>query len=314
MFVENKILTHYEKAKQILNGEMPTPRMALFYPSYACNHNCPGCHYKDWNKNSKDKLIDIEDFKNWVKQLKDLGLEAIEFCGGGEPTVHPRFSELLEIVQSHGLKFGMFTNGSKLDIFSDQLANMATYVRVSIDDEIEYDKLKVLCDKRDETSSKMKVGAKILLNSDNFKLLEEKIKKCNECKVDYVQVKTEKPTIIPLTPKQKEEFLKLKSKYPTLLGSVENTSLECKCWLTPIHTMIDTKGDVFLCCYYQFREDAHKIGNLKDSSFKDIWFSEKHQEKINNIETKECNVFDCRWHTYNKKLLSMMENSHLEFC
>ena len=38
-------------------------------------------------------------------------------------------------------------------------------------------------------------------------------------------------------------------------------------------------------------------------------------EKIERIDPKKCNVFDCRWHGYNSRMLELLKsNSHHQFC
>ena len=147
-FIANKILTYYNEAKLIQQGKFPNPRMALIYPSYACNHHCLGCHYKDWDmyngewekENIKSPFINIQSYHNLLKELKNMGLEAVEFCGGGEPTMHPQFERLLEIIRVFKLKFGMFTNGDAIDRNRGiEILKTASYVRISIDNEIKWE-------------------------------------------------------------------------------------------------------------------------------------------------------------------------------
>jgi radical SAM protein with 4Fe4S-binding SPASM domain len=71
-----------------------------------------------------------------------------------------------------------------------------------------------------------------------------------------------------------------------------------QCWINPIHAVIDAVGDVYICCYYQDREQEHKIGNVFETPFEKIWGSPLHREKIKSTKIKECLKHDCRFQKY----------------
>ena len=319
-FSRDKIISYYAEAQTIHRGLMPIPRMALIYPSYICGHNCVGCHYKGWNKQHKgDGFMDYGKYIKMVDDLHRYGVKSIEFCGGGEPTLHPQFYDMVFHVEQLGMKFGLFTNAEGIDDKNAELlARVASYVRVSIDEEAEWGNLERLIKARKEQEHKNRanIGVKILVSGRNEDTVEQKIRQAVDAKVDYIQIKPEKPTKNPIKDSGKIE--KMMGAYRLLegaeiLGGVQNTQLEDKCWLSPIHTMIDAYGDVYICCYFQFRQNKHKIGNCFDKGFKRVWESQKHALAITEIDKKECDVFDCRWHKYNSHLKKFMEQGHIEF-
>jgi MoaA/NifB/PqqE/SkfB family radical SAM enzyme len=53
--------------------------------------------------------------KECISQFHQIGLSGVEFTGGGEPTLHPQFNEIVEFCYDIGLKVGLCTNGAKLD-------------------------------------------------------------------------------------------------------------------------------------------------------------------------------------------------------
>lgn len=305
---KEKILTHYKEAREISSGGMPFPRMALIYPTYNCNHSCPHCLYRGWHSKDyldKDRLFEI------VEELKDLGLEAIEFCGGGEPTLHPDFSEILRVVSSKGIAIGLLTNGSTLNEQYKDFIDNCSYIRISLDSiklntylkmHGSSDLFKVIngieeaVKYRNEIKSKCRIGIKTILGTDNL-LEKPNIEKLGKSLgVDYVQFKA------------------IRSGIGEICG-YDKSKLEGKCWLSPLHTMIDPLGDVYICCYYQYRKDKHRIGNIFKDKFKDIWLSEKHKEVIDNINPEECNKYDCRFHYYNKKMTEVLvdDSIHAKF-
>jgi len=62
-------------------------------------------------------------------------VHGIVFKGGGEPTLHPDFSAIVERTKSLDFEVGVVTNGSRLLIpgLAEVLAKDASYVRVSVD-------------------------------------------------------------------------------------------------------------------------------------------------------------------------------------
>ena len=71
-----------------------------------CNFNCIYCEC-GWNEETKDindKLNNKEDIKRALKarliemKEKNIPLDSITFSGNGEPTMHPEFSDIIDIV------------------------------------------------------------------------------------------------------------------------------------------------------------------------------------------------------------------------
>ena len=67
--------------------------------------------------------------------VNGFGVQGIVFKGGGEPTLHPDFIELVEEARALEFKVGVVTNGSRLLTpgLAEALARCVSYVRVSID-------------------------------------------------------------------------------------------------------------------------------------------------------------------------------------
>ena len=113
-FEKMKILGMYSEAKKILDGKFPYPRMAIIYPSYVCNHNCVDCLYGTWNKKNH-VLMDDRNFSVLIEALISLNIKSVEFSGGGEPTIHPKFLTLVNRMINEGIEMGLLTNGTMLE-------------------------------------------------------------------------------------------------------------------------------------------------------------------------------------------------------
>jgi radical SAM protein with 4Fe4S-binding SPASM domain len=76
--------------------------------SLICNLKCKYCCNKSGtpleSEISYDKIIDL------IKQAKDLGAKSIVVIGGGEPTLYPKFKELVSFISINKLIPVIFTN------------------------------------------------------------------------------------------------------------------------------------------------------------------------------------------------------------
>ncbi|MDL2256372.1 SPASM domain-containing protein, partial [Parabacteroides sp. OttesenSCG-928-K15] len=78
-----------------------------------------------------------------------------------------------------------------------------------------------------------------------------------------------------------------------------------KCWISPIHVVIDPKGDTYICCNYVLDPGKAKIGNVLSDSFKNIWESEDHVIARHSLSKEICN---CSNHCSNCRF------AELQFC
>ncbi len=76
--------------------------------TYRCNKNCSYCYAKGLAKEYGDMSID--DYKKAILWLKNNKINAFNFLGG-EPTIHPKLTEMIDIADKEGIKFNIFTNG-----------------------------------------------------------------------------------------------------------------------------------------------------------------------------------------------------------
>jgi radical SAM protein with 4Fe4S-binding SPASM domain len=86
------------------------PRRLVFELTNACNLNCVMC-----GRNSSDfkpTVFDMDIFRSF-EPLMDT-VEEVTLMGWGEPTIHPNFIEMLEIINKHSARKYFCTNGMNL--------------------------------------------------------------------------------------------------------------------------------------------------------------------------------------------------------
>lgn len=78
-----------------------------------CNLKCIYCFYHSplARNECKEEHMPLETFKTIIDDLKALGTESVMITGGGEPTAHPQFANMIDFLKSRNMRITVFTNG-----------------------------------------------------------------------------------------------------------------------------------------------------------------------------------------------------------
>ena len=332
--LENRILTHYPAAAALMEGKMPAPRTAIVYPTYVCNQNCLWCEYAADNA-EHHSMMSGDNLRRLITDLYALGVRGTEFCGGGEPTLHPLLPDLIREMQQMGMRSGLLTNGSRLKgDLAEAVVDGSSYVRVGFDGsnaatfnrvkrprspEASFDgvceNVRNLIALRSQRGGKVLISMKIILSGENYTEVESCVELALRLGVDSIQFKAARLCDTELTPDQaesvKSELARVRSMYPemAIVGGVEKLAMTKQCWLTPLQIMVDALGDVFLCCYYRHRKASHCFGNAFTESLHEVWYGQRHWDAMATIRPAECNLLDCRFVHYNR-IMSLLLKEH----
>ena len=323
----DRILSFYKDAKTLRAGGMVVPRMISCWLTHVCNLNCSYCLYTESHNVYKD-LVDTEKFIRFIDEIADLGVEGLEFGGGGEPTIHKDCFKIAKYAKDKGLQVGMLTNAARFDI--PLALESFRYIRLGVDahesglyQEVKgttagtFAKTEANCRElikaRNDAGLKTpRIGVKHLIGKKNVEYLEDLIKWAESIGADYVHFKAEHNSPDALTPDDRVEFggylNQLKREYPDFVkGDLNFLVGKYHCFMSPIHAVLDAKGNLNQCCY--FTEDRDQIGNVFEKSFKEVWYSERHNEVRKAKTVEGCNKFDCRWHLYNNQMTDVLDGS-----
>jgi MoaA/NifB/PqqE/SkfB family radical SAM enzyme len=109
---------------------LPSPLVVDLDPTTLCDLACPECissgvlHQGQF---SKDRIVRL------AHELAGSSVKAVILIGGGEPLMHRAIGAIIEVLYEAGIQIGLVTNGTLIGHHLDRLAEMASFVRVSMD-------------------------------------------------------------------------------------------------------------------------------------------------------------------------------------
>lgn len=165
---QGKPLTKRQQANSSLNiAEMEAgktvlssyPRRLVFELTNACNLNCVMC-----GRNAADfkpTMFNMDTFMSFEPLLDTV--EEVTLMGWGEPTIHPQFANMLEVINRHSARKYFCSNGMNLHKLTDALFQYNVDVfAVSVDGA------------RPETNDAIRRGSKLSQIVDNLGQIVER--------------------------------------------------------------------------------------------------------------------------------------------
>lgn len=262
-------------------------------PTTSCNLGCPECPsgLKKFSRPTGNLNQSLAE--SVFKELKN-SLHYVTFYFQGEPYIHPKFLDLVKKAKAQNLYTATSTNAhflrdkvaketveSGLDrlIISIDGTSQETYEQYRINgklDKVIEGTKNILKWKKELNSATPHVIFQFLVVSHNEHQVEEVKKLGADLGVDEVKFKTAQlydyengNTLMP----KNEKFSRYK-KGPDGKFSIKNP-LDNQCWRMWQGCVVTWDGLIVPCC---FDKDAqHQLGDLKTTTFKEIWKSNLYQ-------------------------------------
>jgi MoaA/NifB/PqqE/SkfB family radical SAM enzyme len=323
----NKILRFPQYLLDIKEGRRVYPLHVEVDLSNNCPLSCYWCLYQDMHDTTQ---MDYQLGIKILDQLEAVGVQAITFSGGGEPTTNLYFSSfVVHAKHSCGFDVGVYTHGiSRERLFF--VLDSITWLFVSLDayDRENYKKIKgmdrfdtVLRNVREIVQSdkarNTTIGLGFVLREDNWMKAPEMFDIGQDLGVDYVQfrptlgleeyhwVNTALPILEAL--EHKGNVLFPRQRYIDLMhqqhGMFDKGYTICRG--SELVNCIGADGSVWVCTNLR---GIRKLGDLKTESFVDIWARRETQ-----YVDADCQP-SCRDHELNKTLEYMCsDNKHKGF-
>lgn len=138
-----KVIFHRKDFSNFLKwqDDLIRPLTAEFWPSLSCNASCALCPYRqntarDEADLSHELILATPAMAERVAlELFSFGTKSVILTGGGEPFVNPKIDDIARTFKTHGLEFGLYTNGTVPNRGTqiDKIISLApTFARISV--------------------------------------------------------------------------------------------------------------------------------------------------------------------------------------
>jgi MoaA/NifB/PqqE/SkfB family radical SAM enzyme len=333
-FNQSKILAHSEKLFELCNQPIVAPICCeIDLADGFCNNKCRHCFFGT-NEKAIPVLLDTLRAKTLLVELKALGVKAIEFSGGGEPTTHPDIKEIITYCYNLGFDLGIVTNGYLLDRL-EGCYHMFTFIRVSVDAASPETYAKVhgvnYFDKVIENLKKVKnggnadrLGIGYLITGSNNEDIISAAQFFGQLGCRFLQYRPASMESIINEEIWKESkcLVEEACKYSTENFQIFNAGIKWnhvsgerhynKCTTSCLVSVIKANGEVPMCVLKR-NEKETCLGNIYDNTFEEIFFSKKHEEEISKNDINTCRK-PCKHDSYNIMQEALCNSSlHINF-
>jgi MoaA/NifB/PqqE/SkfB family radical SAM enzyme len=133
---------HLEKIAALRAGRNIVPTHLQLIISDLCNQDCHFCAYRmdtgfsveqfpADGRHNPIRFIPTDKCHEILADYADMGGKAVEFTGGGEPTVHAGHLDIIGFAQARGLQTGLVTNGTRIK--DHPVFHALDWLRISLD-------------------------------------------------------------------------------------------------------------------------------------------------------------------------------------
>jgi GTP 3',8-cyclase len=309
---QGKLILHWDKLHQYLtNGDTDCPIFMEVGLTNKCNMACYWCITENGRDNLNGQHLDISSLKNFLNDFSSMGGKAITFAGQGEPTFYPNFEEAVLYAKKLNLQLGLMTNGVYKKRYNKLIGENFDWLRISLDtlDVEKYklwkqvDGVKIIINNVQEL---IKYSASIGINCNvgpNI-TLEHVIKLVDWVNatsgISYLQFRP----ILPRYYKESEndykntriseineeiwKYLDDEVKNNSKINLSDDKRFDLKngtafsfrsCEGHYFEPILAATGEVKVCTYHP-TDERLTFGNINDTTFRDIWHSDKRKKAI----------------------------------
>ncbi len=345
-----KAAWHLEDIQTLRAGGHIPPRHVQLIISDLCNQNCSFCAYRmdggfssenfgdynshGWTKNPNRKIPTEKCFQI-LEDCWEVGVKAIQFTGGGEPTVHPDHDAIFKKAQELGLQTALVSNGTTLP--SKEVLEGMSWIRISLDagEEKTYFKIreskswKKVLEHLDVfgTLRNPLVGVGFVITDSNWREISKACEIVKDSGIRYIRLSAmfssfgsdhyqgiysfilqeiEKAKLL-----QDEEF-KIYDLFSHRLGDLNQGSPKNSyCGYQRFTLYIAGNQKVYRCCTTSYTNQG-EIGDLTNLRFAQ-WWRETAQSMYEGFDAKTCH--HCQFNTQNESLNSLIRDEplHVDF-
>lgn len=317
-----KLVWHKERLEAWLRGERIAPITIDCALTRRCTYRCIYC-YGQLQANDEKRMTKDVIFR-FLDDAAEIGVKAISLVSDGESTCSPHFYDAIVRAKANGLDIAVGTNGYLLkDERLEEILPLLTYIRFNISaaEPVRYAEImgckegcfyKVLKTIREcvrvkkEKNLPVTIGLQMVLLPVFADQILPLAKLGQELGVDYLVIKhcsdDEKGSLgvdydqyFGLTQILKEaegystENYLVKVKWSKILSGGKRCYRQCHG--APFMVQLSGSGLVAPCgMFFNKKYKKYHIGNIADTSFKEIWQSERYWEVMNLLSSDAFNA------------------------
>lgn len=345
-----KVFSHFEKLNSIKAGIRTAPVYIRLKPTNVCNHRCYYCSYADSDLALRDD-VNPNDRIPWPKMqeiiddMGSIGVKAVTLSGGGEPLVYDHIVETMDSILKKGIDLSIITNGQMLYGEAAEKLSKAKWVRISFDaaskevysktrgiPESSFDKV---CDNINNFAKNKTLGCELginfVINHENAHEVYAAAKLVRELGANHIKYTARitkdldsyhqkfKADAIEQIHRAKngltrEGFIVINKYEEDFEFSTVFKRVYSKCYAKEFLTIIAADCKVYFCHDKAYVKSG-VVGDLKQVSFKELWFSPEVGERYKNFNAqKEC-CHHCVYDDRNMLLNSFfsLDDNHINF-
>jgi wyosine [tRNA(Phe)-imidazoG37] synthetase (radical SAM superfamily) len=334
LYSKNKLLKHISILDRIKKKKDVIPILARIDVTNSCNQQCVYCMYRKslmqfglCDSFSCKDFIKKKDLLNLILKLKFIGVKAIMFTGGGEPTIYPQFKEVVNFAVRNRLEVGIITNGARLDKSWLNLLknNKLKWIRISLDASNQdtwnrvhrplygnsFNKIIKLVKFLKSSRIKTQIGASFVINDLNWKEILNFVKLCKNYNFDSSRIS------FAYTSKKEKLYNKYRNEIDSMLNKASKFSSEKfhvnilkerlesleshkknynKCFFPFFSISIGADFRLYPCCMTKYSKKFF-IADLRYNKI-DKNFIQKFNKHIRDLKIKKCPI--CWYDNFNK--------------
>jgi MoaA/NifB/PqqE/SkfB family radical SAM enzyme len=319
----HKVQWHRDRVEAWLRGERIAPITIDCALTRACGYRCVYC-YGQLQANDEKRMTKDVIFR-FLDDAAEIGVKAISFVSDGESTCSPHLYDAVLRGKANGLDMALGTNGFLLkDDRLDDILPALTYLRFNISaadparyagihgcPESAYHKVigtirKAVAIKK-EKGLAVTIGLQMVLLPQFADQIIPLAKLGRELGVDYLVIKhcsddensslgvdyekyNDLVDILKLAETYSDDGYLVKAKWSKILSGGKRSY--SRCYGPPFIMQLSGSGLVAPCgMLFNSKYKKYHIGNIAETSFKELWKSERYWEVINLIASEK---FDAR--------------------
>ncbi len=336
-----KVFNFPDRLEAIRERRLPAPIHVRVKPMNHCNHDCWYCAYRvghlqlGADMDVKDSIPEPK-MHEIADDLVEMGVKAVTFSGGGEPLIYKPLPDVIERLAQGGVRVGCLSNGSNLKgRMADVFAEHGTWIRVSMEgwDDASYAEARnikpgaftKLMDNMSAfvaRNTRCVLGVSMIVGHDNHEHVSELVAKLKAVGVNHVKLtgavvsndgaennvyhRKLKPRVdeeIARARDMADEGFTVLDHYHELEERFSRSYHYCP--NIALNPVIGGDCVVYTCHDKAFTKNG-TLGSIKDTRFRDMWFSEENRERVYAIDPAKLCPHQCADHIKNTTIIDFL--------